>query len=52
VWEVVDVVDAFVLVSCGTEVQEVNKQLPTRIRSAEMRSFFISNALGVETLRA
>jgi hypothetical protein len=39
-------------VSCGTEVQDVNKQLPTRIRRAEMRSFFIGYALGVEILRA
>jgi hypothetical protein len=52
----VRVVDALVVVevglSCGTEVQEVSKQLPTRMRRAEMRSFFIGYALGVEPLRA
>ena len=49
-------VDVFVVLadvlSCGTEVQEVNKQLPTKTRRAEIRNFFIGYALGVETLRA
>ena len=40
------------VLSCGTEVQEVNKQLPAKTRRAEIRNFFIGYALGVETLRA
>jgi hypothetical protein len=49
-------VDVFVVLadvlSCGTEVQEVNKQLPAKTRRAEIRNFFIGYGLGVETLRA
>jgi hypothetical protein len=49
------VLDVLVLAdvrSCGTEVQEVIKQLPTNIKRAEIRNFFIDFALGVERLRA
>jgi hypothetical protein len=38
--------------SCGTLVQELNKQLPTKRRRAEIRSFFIGYALGGEPVRA
>jgi len=50
--ELVVLVELGAVRSCGTDVQEVNIQLPTRIKSAEIRSFFIGYALGVEPLRA